>query len=375
MDIQDDDSSINSQTGTDEDVNTPNLDTTDTANSADDPEEPSSHNTKDSTEEKIHVSGQGSIVLDEPEVENLEINNVGRDVINYHLGTSAKFTKGDKFLCPHCKEEIVFASYGRQTCPHKKNCGKSFTLRNRDFEKDIVVYDTLSPDEIKRYAKLLANINNNLIDSRYDIALQYCRKAEELGPGEVATWVYYSLTEFMHEIKKDHSDRRSVHLIVKSIKGHIDKCKLHGMSEEECEILKTEIARRLFKVERDRINSAQSKQRDHLNNPKWTSFNLSYILKRLESFDICFQLSKNAEYLQAYVEELTKSHKWIVRTFNGEIVNTRACGPFNAVKKLNDLIDKIKEANPGFEMPDIAEERLNILKVQAFSIKSIIPKS
>lgn len=375
MEVQDENSNIKDHKGIEEVDDLFNEETGGTANFTSESGEPPSDNTENIAEEKIHVSGQGSIVLEEPEVESLEINNVGRDVINNYLGTSVKFKKGDKFPCPHCKEEIVFASYGRQVCPHKTNCGRPFTLRNRDFEKEIVVYDTLSQDEIKRYAKLLANINNNLIDNRYDIALQYCRKAEELAPGEVATWVYYSLTEFMHEIKKDYSERKSVHLIVKSIKNHIDKCKLHGMSEEECATLKMEIARRLFKVERERINSVQSKQRDHLNNPKWTSFNLSYILKRLESFDVCFQLSKNTEYLQAYVEELAKSYKWIVRTADGELINTRACGPFNAVKKLKDLIDKITDANSDFEMPDIAEERMNILKVQNFHIKSIIPKS
>lgn len=320
---------------------------------------------------KYKISGKNPIIFDESDIDQIDIANAGGDIIKNYFGSHAKISKGKKFSCPICSAELVFKEYGKQIC---EKCKKSFTLRNQEWDKDIVVYKTLFPDEAKKYDKILAHISNNLQENKYDIAFEYCRKAEELAPGEVATWVYFALSEFLFEIKKDISVRKSTVVIIKSVRSHIEKCKTHGMTEEECQPLYKDIAKRLFEIEKGRINSVQTKYRDHANNPKWSKFNFNYLQRLLDSFDLCYQLDKSIIFLEGYVDELRKDYKWIVKTTEGELINTHTCGSFNAVKKLNDLTQKIKKEKEDYEFPNISEERFLIKKEEHLKINSLISK-
>ncbi len=327
----------------------------------------------DSTKEfKYKISGENPIIFDEPDIDQIDITNAGRDIIKNYFGSHAKISRGKKYSCPKCGAELIFKEYGKQVC---EKCKKPFTLRNQEWDKDIVLYKTLTPDEAKRYDKILAHISNNLQENKHDIAFEYCRKAEELAPGEVATWVYFALSEFLFEIKKNISIRKPTAAIIKEVRFHIEKCKNHGMTEEECKPLYQDIAKQLFEIEKGRINSVQTKYRDHANNPKWSRFNFNYLQRLLESFDLCYQLDKSCVFLEGYVDELKKEYKWIVKTADGELLNTPACGSFNAVKKLNDLVQKIKKEKDGYEFPDIAEERFVIKKEEYLKINSLISKS
>ncbi|MFN8288953.1 MAG: hypothetical protein U0U70_01730 [Chitinophagaceae bacterium] len=322
---------------------------------------------------KTTILGKQPTVLEEPDIEEMHVANAGRDIVNNYINSSIKTPKGQKFPCPKCGKEIEIKKYGRQFCDNDK-CKQTFIITNSDVDKNIIMYRTLLPDEAKQYDKILAHISNNLQDNKYDIALQYCKQAEELAPGEVATWVYFALAEFLVEIRKSAVNRDPSVKIIRKVRSHIEKCKIHGMTDEECRPLEKDIADRLFKIESARIKSVQPQFRDYANHPKWSRFNLDYLERLLESFEVCYQLYDDISFLEGYADELKKEYKWIVRTTNGELVNMPACGSFDAVKKLNTLVSRIKTKKPEYEFPVLAEERYEIKKRQYLKINSVIAK-
>jgi hypothetical protein len=76
-------------------------------------------------------------------------------------------------------------------------------------------------------------------------------------------------------------------------------------------------------------------------------------------------------FLKAYIKELTKEYKWVVKTTEGKLINMPACGHFDAVGKIAELTDRISREEPDYICPPIAEERFIIRKAEYFKINSI----
>jgi transcription elongation factor Elf1 len=322
-------------------------------------------------ETKYEISGSDAVINDGTQIEEQNINKIGRDQNIYHI-SQFKRPEDRNFSCPYCDEELEVKQYGKHTC---KNCKRTFIIRNRKRENDIILYKTLQPDEAKKYDKILAHINNKIQDKNYAEAYQFCKKAEELAPGEVATWENFALAEFLLEITKDVKVRKPTDVIIRTITTHIEKCKDHGMTEVEYEPLVVDIANRLYNIEKSRLNSVQAQYREKSNNPKWSRGNFTYLLSFLRSFEICYALYPDTLFLEGYVNELKKEYKWILKTANGELINNPVCSPFNAVKKLELLVEKIKAKKPDYCFPVIAEERFSIRNVFFFKINAITTKT
>ncbi|RXK60036.1 hypothetical protein ESA94_13395 [Lacibacter luteus] len=318
----------------------------------------------------FHNTGDDAVLIDDTEIDELTINKAGRDNnITQHTNVF-KSPKEQRFSCPYCDVESEIKKYGKHKC---KNCERTFIIKS-ERNKDILLYKTLLPEEARKFDKLLAHINNNLRDKSYEAAYDYCKKAEELAPGEVATWEKFAITEFLLEIKKVGGKRKPTAEIIRSVRNHIDKCKDHGMTEEEYEPLVVDIANWLFNIERQRINSVQASTRDSTNSPKWSRSNFVYLQNLLDSFEICYLLYNDTLFLEGYVNELAKEYKWIIKTSDGKLINNPACAPFNAVKKMESLVEKIK-VKKKYNAPDIAEERFLIKKAHHLNIISVTQKS
>lgn len=284
------------------------------------------------------------------------------------IGFGHKPTKEDEFICPYCFVPLDSKIYGRQVC---KNCKSAFIIKPPS-QKDVTKYVKITPQEAIQYEKILAHINNNIRAKKYDEALNYCKKAEELAPGEVNTWKNFALTEFLLEISvRDKYRRKNTDVIIKSIRTHIEKCVDHGMTNEEYEEFTLDIANRLFAIEKSRVNSCQPENTDSINGDLWSKNNLAYLRRLLNSYEIAFVLSDNVLFLKEYVAELTKPYKWVIKNAEGIIVNSPACGYFNAAKKISALVEKIKLIDKDYKTPDIAEERFVIRKVAYIKINSI----
>lgn len=332
-------------------------------------EEPSEGN---ATQPGINNSGDNPAFFEENEIDEVNLNNAGRDIVNNYFTNYNKSVKEKKFSCPNCGEPIEVKRFGRQVCKNPK-CKKDFIIKNGDQEDNILLYKTLLPDEAKKYDKIIAQINNSLIDRDYVSANEFCQKAEELAPGEVATWVYFALAEFLLEIKRKEG-RKPVANIIRSVRLHIEKCKIHGMTPEECIPLEKDIAMKLYNIEKSRINSLPVKLRDSLGVPKWSPFNFKYLQALLESYDICYSLHKDSIFLEGYIEELSKPFKWVFRNWEGKLSNNPASG-LNAEKKLLSLVEKIKNKNPDYQPPMIAEERFMVRNVLYLKINAVTAKT
>lgn len=285
------------------------------------------------------------------------------------INLGQKPTKEDEFICPYCFLPLDSKTYGRQVC---KNCKSAFIIKPPGQEEGVTKYVKITPEEAIQYEKILAHINNNIRAKKYDEAFNYCKKAEELAPGEVNTWKNYALAEFLLEISvRDKYRRKNTDVIIKSIKTHIEKCLDHGMTNEEHEEFTLDIANRLFAIEKSRVNSCQPENTDNINGDLWSKNNLAYLRRLLNSYEIAFILSDNVLFLKEYVTELTKPYKWVIKNAEGIIVNSPACGYFNAARKISTLTDKIKMIDKDYETPDIAEERFVIRKVAYLKINSI----
>lgn len=321
---------------------------------------------------KYDISGEGSTVFDGTNITDSTINQAKGDQYIYDQRTF-KSPKEQRFSCPYCFTEVKSKKFGRHTCENP-DCKKTFIIKDPAQDKSVVIYTTLLPDEAKKYDKILSHIENYIEEKNYPSAFQYCQKAVELAPGEVSTWMHYALTEFLLEINREAVKRKPTFMIIRSLRTHINKCKNHGMTDDEYDLLVIDIANRLFNIEKARINSVQAKYRDHANNPKWSPFNLNYLQRLLQSFDACYQLYEDTLFLKGYVEELKKEYKWIIKTADGELINTPACGSFDAVKKINVLVEEIQKKEPDYKFPNFAEERFNIKKTQFLKINSVIAK-
>lgn len=279
--------------------------------------------------------------------------------------------KETKSACPYCYQEQDRTKIGKNICSNPE-CGRTFFIQS---EVRVYIFLTLDEIETRQYNKILAHINNKLRDKNYVGAYQYCLKAEEIAPGEPATWEYFALTGFLLEITRNRNERKPTLEIIKIIKLHLDKCKDHGITEERYEELLVEIANRLFNLEKARIKSFRTYYRDDTGKEKWTRQSLFPLLTLLRSFEICYSLYKDPLFLEEYVNELTKPYKWLVKSLDdGEIRNTQLLGNFNAKEKLKSLVRKIQEKKPGYQPPVIQEERFEILDSEDLAQLTVTPE-
>ena len=83
------------------------------------------------------------------------------------------------YPCPECHTLLDASKYGKIVCP---TCTKVLIRRNPTL--NVYEFLTVEGEDINGYKKLIAHINNKIIDGKYDLAYQYCLKAETLAPGE-----------------------------------------------------------------------------------------------------------------------------------------------------------------------------------------------
>jgi transcription elongation factor Elf1 len=322
----------------------------------------------------IYNFGKDSFVIaesDSPEINRAIIFSNGPNPIIISKKDNEQVTiqqfnfskpKDTKYPCPHCAKELDDSKYGINTC---SNCGKYFYVENKSIE--VKIYKTIiDKNEVRLYNKIRARIENKIIDRDYEGAYEYCLKAEDIGPAEVATWEHFAITEFLLEIYKEKSIRKSSFEILKSIKCHIERCKLHGISDDDYDGLVIKIANRLFEIEKGRIQSLRAQFRDELGYEKWSSRNIQYLLSLLNSFELCYKLYPDTLYLEEYVNELSKPNKWIEKSLeNDSLINTEACrGLFNAVQKLIYLVNKIRKTKTEYEFPLIVSQKFVIKSVE-----------
>lgn len=266
--------------------------------------------------------------------------------------------KDTRHLCPFCGHQNKADGFGLTTCIV---CSNSYTVDISKSDVEVVLYRSLNPEETHEFNKIRARIRNAIVDRDYKTAYRYCLSAEKIAPAEFTTWEHFALTEFLQEIYKEVRERKPAREILKQIKPHFEKCILNGIPDKQFDSLRVDIANRLFKLESSRINSHKAIYKDDAGYDKWTRYNLTKIKDLLYSFELCFNLYANLEFLLAYVNELAKPHKWLVRTIDGEIIPTRACGTFRAVEKFQLLVEKIKNLKPDYTPPVIEEQRFEIL--------------
>jgi len=297
----------------------------------------------------VFSSGENPIVITKKDGESVNVQQ-----FNFSR------PKDTKYPCPYCSIELGTKKYGINECI---NCGKIFYIENPAI--DVLKYKTLDKIEAKEYNKIRAHIRNKIRDRDYLAAYQYCLKAEEIAPAESNTWEHFALTGFLVEIYREKNTRMSTQDIIRIVKCHTEKCKDCGISDDDYDGMVVDIANRLFMIEKSRINSLRAQYKDDLGYEKWTRQNFQYLKTLLRSFEICYGLFNDTLYLEEYVNELTKPNKWMEKTLDTEdIVNTMACGGFNAYEKLNTLVTKIREKKVKYNQPAIAEQRFIVLSVE-----------
>lgn len=300
-------------------------------------------------------------------------NNTETTVINKVVEDPLRFEKptNTEFICPNCFTILNSARGGKIECP---TCGKTSFVRS----VGAVIadqYRSLTPEEARLYNKIRAHIRNKLLDKNYTAAVEYCKQAEEIAPNEVTTWEHFALAEFLLESSRLKFERKSSFEIIKSIKSHIEKCKECGISDENYDELVGDIADRLFYLEKSRINSLRAQYQDELGYDKWTRQNFQNLQILLRSYEICYSLYSDTAYLEEYINELAKPNKWIEKIPDEDTLkNTKACGGFNAVEKFRYLVAQVKKKKPDYIAPEIAEQRMEILKEEEISPENPAPE-
>ncbi|HMK26488.1 MAG TPA: toll/interleukin-1 receptor domain-containing protein [Chitinophagaceae bacterium] len=250
------------------------------------------------------------------------------------------------FPCSKCNTLLDIKGYGKIICP---NCGKpSFKRNYNPVVKDFNTID--DQKEQSRYKKILWHINNKLKDGNYFLAHKYCMQAEEIAPGESATWESFALTEFLIEINT-RERTKPIQEIVRRVKNHLIKCKMYGIEQSRYEEVSGDIANRLFNFLKKQINKFHPQ--------KGSVYPAVQFIKGYES---CYNLYPDSQFLEAYVYELSKPYKWIVRQRNGKLTNLSSCGNFPAVMNREKIINRIvNEINIEYKPPDISMERFIII--------------
>jgi hypothetical protein len=305
---------------------------------------------------KVQVIANSNIdLIDQRIISNTSVENV---IIYQNIENTEAFRKptDTDLICPHCYSVLDGSKKGRIICTNPE-CGKIIWNIQKDSLARVHIH--VSPEEGTAYNKIIAHIRNKTIDRDYKAALQFCREAELIAPNELATWENFALTQFLYECYQSRGERKSVAAIIKSVRAHVEKCKHCGITDEAYFELVGNIADQLFYFERSHIRSQRAQARDHAGYEKWTRQNLQYIQQLLQSYELCFSLYKDTVYLEEYILELARPNKWIEKiAADDSLVNTRACGSFNAKEKFKMLVARVKEVKPLYKPPEIAYQRI-----------------
>ena len=264
-----------------------------------------------------------------------------------------------------CNTVIDLSNYGKTNCP---KCGRSYFRRNTKLQ--VGIYKTLDESETKQFKKIISHVNNKIKDRNYEEAYRYCLEAEKIAPAESTTWEYYALVEFLFEITKEKAKRKDTQEIIKSVKNHLEKCKDYGVDDSRYEETSGDIANRLFHLERVRIPSVVIRK-DRNGNERWLLKDLTRCLSYMKSFEHCYSLYRDVRYLEEYLKELCKPYKWVIKDLDGNLKNLVFIENFHPANKLKYLVSRVKEHKPDFELPEIATERLEILKTESIDQSKI----
>jgi hypothetical protein len=257
--------------------------------------------------------------------------------INLNLGDK----KDNKFACENCSTILDGSIPGKITCP---NCGKIDYIPNPVKTSS---FKTLNAEEDKQYKKIIAHINNKIIDGKYELAYRYCLQAEDLAPGEPTTWEYMARCEFYKD-PLNTITQEAVNII-----KVLQKCEYHGMEDTKIEGLSIQIANDLFYAVKKKIKAIKCDV-----NGSWSKPILLAHVKFIKGYDACYRLYNDTKFLEEAVRELSQPYKWLVTDSVGNIIVKPACGTYPADKRWKYFITKIKEKNPTYLPPKIAVERV-----------------
>lgn len=316
----------------------------------------------------LSVEGDEEIL----EVDNSAINSSGNnafnidksivDTINHYTVNYEAEVTDTTFPCPDCGTPLDAKKYGKIVCPNHE-CEKVIFRRNTkvEFSEFDTIFDKKESEEYKR---ILTHIYNKLKAKNYRAAYEYCLKAEKIAPAESTTWEYLALCEFLFEINIRYGKgrkRKPTQQIVNSVRNHLMRCKDYGIKESRYEELCGDIANKLFYYEKNRLNSIRHLLRDANGNEilvsRYVGLNVSFI----KSFELCYSLYPDPHFLEEYVKELSKPHKWIKKGRDDVLTNNPICGNFSAVLTRERLINKIREQKPHYSPPEIIAERFKII--------------
>lgn len=262
--------------------------------------------------------------------------------------------------CPKCYTEIDASKYGKIVCPNPE-CGNVSYRRNTKL--NITKFKTIDDKALQsKYHDIVGKINNNLIRKRYKVAYRYCLEAEDLAPREPTTWEYYTLVELYHDLKAKEKD---IHDAIKTSKYNLEIAAANDVKNEKIEELKSIIAGRLYMLAKSNIGHIQSRS---LRDKKYwgRGGGRKQTLSYLDVIKECFNLTEKTDYLEGYVDELSKPYKWMITSSDtGELKNlTRACRGFDAVGQRKKMIRLIQKTDENYEVPEIPIERIKINVIQ-----------
>ncbi len=316
---------------------------------------------------KVQVIANSRIdAIDQRIISNTTVENV---IIYQNIVSNEEFRKptDTDLICPHCYTVLDGRKKGKIICTNAE-CGK--TIWNIQKDSLATVYVNVSPEDSNAYKKIIAHIRNKIIDRDYKSAMQFCLEAEALAPNELATWENFALTQFLVECYQSRSERKSVAAIIKTVRAHVEKCKNCGITDEAYFELVGNIADQLFYFERSHIRSQRAQARDHAGYEKWTRQHLQYIQQLLQSYEHCYSLYKDTVYLEEYILELARPNKWIEKiAADDSLVNTRACGTFNAKEKFKLLVSRVREVKSQYKPPEIAYQRVFLTVIEEDELK------
>lgn len=259
------------------------------------------------------------------------------------------------YPCPECLSEIDASKYGKIICPI---CG--FKIYRRNSKLEITQFSTLE-DKIlaSKYRDVIAHINNNLIRKKYVASFKYCLEAEQLAPREPTTWEYYTLVSFYNEIGISKENRLHINDILRLVRNNIHICEANNVEINKIEEIKGIIGIYLFNLAKSKIGSYYHKSKKQPG--YWSLKGRQLTINYLKLFEECFKLTGDSNYLHGYVDELSKPYKWIVKSFNGNLINLPACGNYyNAVSQRNKIIKTIEKYEKDYIPPEIESERISI---------------
>jgi hypothetical protein len=267
-----------------------------------------------------------------------------------------------KLYCENCGSAVDANRYGKIVC---ESCG---TIQYRQPPFLLRKYPTIETELQSKYTNLLFSIRNKISDRNFKQAFQLALQAEELGPGESATWENFALALYH---KERFVDTKPTNDITKNILLQLNKCKFYKIDDRSYEELSGFFANELFLREKTRLNN-QKPQKDKNGNEVWRYDSLFFCFQCLRCIEKCyFNLNNNIRFIEECVMELSKPYKWLLREFDGKIKKIATCRKLPIVERRNAWIREILKVKPDYIPPEIAMEPFEVIGVEDYDPNNI----